>query len=491
MSAHVPIRTNRRRRIGVALIALAAMATGIAPLATSATGVSAAEPSAAAEPVIVNGELSLEVDGTIARPEGVGAMAGPSGRPGFFVIGEVVVHSNDLGIAAKLAERFGGTIVDTVQPAEQQPDDALAITLVRFDPKAVDTSTVLKDLAVIAGDAAHGRHVVSDAATLATLAAAAQARLDGHVVDLNWVADLETIRNRSTTEAPTGPTGYTPDAFTWSQLTDLNVPAAWNLLARAGLLTANSVPVAVVDNGFGPANADRPAGIADGPRLNPLGCGGACPQHGENVASTLVAAPDNAFGGAGTAGPVARAILLDLGGPGTTFAIQAAETRAIAAGARIINMSIGGSVPTISEVLIGGFNGFTAGVRQAGILQFAAAGNAGVDVDAMHCFIVCSEAGLFFPCELAGTVCVGGIVGFPSFVPHPSSNFGSGGVDLTATVELWADFCAFVGPDLVRQQTPRRPCAAPASRHPPWLVSPRCSWPPIPKRAPTRSRRRC
>jgi hypothetical protein len=455
-----PRSLDRRRRVGVAIAALAVAATTVATAVpavaapvgtTSRPGVAVQLPDGSTR-LTVDGPLTITVDPKLVRPDGAGVIVGPDGQPAAFTTGRVVVH--DANTVGQLLETVKGEVLDTVDPSPAGLEDVASVALVRVAPRSVEADAVVDDLTAIAGDAAHGAHRVSDDAALATLAVAAHARRTGLAVDLDWIPSADTVRTSSTTEAPAtappGVGGYSPDAFAWPSLLVIRAPEAWNLLARAGRMTPNSVAVAVLDQGFNPVDADRPAGgFSDAPGLGPgvTATGARVPQHGARVASALSAIPDNSFGGAGAAGPVARPLLFDRGGD--VFSDIGAAVRAATSGARIINMSFSMTVPAVVAPLIAGYDFFTMGLRANGILQFASAGNAGFDVDGLSCALACWESSFVSPCENRGVVCVGGLAGGGSTAPHTSSNFGSGGLDPMATVRLWADFCTFAGPDLL------------------------------------------
>jgi subtilisin family serine protease len=409
---------------------------------------------------IVDERFTVEVDATIHTSVSsvaafgrrvdvaVGGLSGPDGRVGEFTTGELIIHTSEA--AASAAEMLGGQIVATIDPAIAGIS-VPAYHLIAFDPLRLDRRNVAADLAALQPDIAHGAHRVSDDAAMGTLAAAASLARHGIPVALNWLTTNTTIRTRTTTEAPVDVSGFGGDAFRWSPLTTIGVPEAWNVLARAGRLTPGTIPLAIVDSGYSVADADRPAGgISDPPGPSPIGCSaGPCPFHGSDVANTAMAIPDNGFGAAGPAGPVATPILSDRAGV-VLVGDLVAQINAVASGARILNMSFSGEVPAIAAIFMGGYDIFTAAVRAMGVLLVASAGNSGTDVDTIHCFIVCWEATFVFPCENTGVLCVGslGVSGTTvTSIPNAGSNFGSGGLDPAASVDVWASNVSLVGPN--------------------------------------------
>jgi subtilisin family serine protease len=110
-------------------------------------------------------------------------------------------------------------------------------------------------------------------------------------------------------------------------------------------------------------------------------------------------------------------------------------------------MSFSGTIPAAGAAFTGNFDLTALSVQGTGAILVAAAGNAGTDVDALDCFIVCWEGAYNWPCETAGVFCVGGL-GSNSKSRHSSSNFG-GGTNLagSGTVDIWAPWFAVAGVD--------------------------------------------
>jgi serine protease len=454
-------RVNRRALTALAALGVLVPAFGLTPYATASAESSPPNP----EPRAIDPRFSITIDGyEIASVSGydgtpvtVGGLAGPDGRVGRFAVGEAIIATADGNVAARVADSLGGGVVAALDPAKDLPG-LLPLHLVRFDPSAVDVGSVEEDLAALEPEAAHGGHHASSREALGTVAAAARLAREGVSVDLDWVTTPDDIRNFSTAEAPVNPGFASNDAFSNPSLTSIAVPDAWNELQRAGLLNAGTIPVAVVDSGYSAADPDRPVGgFAAAPGTNPIPCSGGfpCPFHGSDVASTLMAVPDNGFGAAGPAGPVATPILEDRASP-LVFGDIAAHMDAVSRGARIINMSFSAQGPAIATAFMLNYNKLTAQTRAAGILQVASAGNDGIDVDDLTCLITCWESTWVFPCENDGVICVGALNNtFNSTTgaftvdtaPAPGSNFGSGGLNPGNSVDIWASNASLAGPN--------------------------------------------
>jgi serine protease len=409
------------------------------------------------EPALVEEPLSFVVDESlepIGGQKGVATVADPHGKRSDFAADELIVVTDDGKTLEGLLERRKGNVLSSFDPAEYGFDELRARHLVRIDTSDVDTERLTSDLESLGVDA-RGGHRVSSREALGLIAVAAAEAVDGMTVGFNWLVQGTTIRTRSTTEAPLDDMSITPaytrDAYQWAHLAngttqDTGIGEAWNLLARANRLPAPGagIRIGILDNGFAPFDPDIPGGsiqLSNGASTIPCFGGVACPFHGSNVTSTAMALVDNSFGAAGSGGPVARAIQLNTGA--SIFTVESGLLNLQSRGARIINMSFGGSIP----YALGGFNpaffDVTAdAVRARGTLLVASAGNAGIDVDTLGCFIACWEAAYNWPCETTGVLCVGGL-NTNSKAPFPSSNFESGRNHAgSGTVDIWAPWFA-------------------------------------------------
>lgn len=460
----VPFTTSSRRRLHAVVAAL----TGALVLAGAITTFSPL-PVVAADEVPVDGtdpgDFSIKVDETI--PPAVvskdssfatATVVGPHGTAADFVSGRLVLMTDDERVVRSVAERLGAEALVVADPREavaqldeQARDDAEKrlgkIWTLTFRPDPALEESAPELLATATGEMARGNYSFSSSDGLATIAQAAALRIEGVPVELDFVMAPDTFRDGVTTEAPTNPGGMVSNSSMWAHLTQIGVPAAWNTLARAGLLNPGSIRVAVLDGGFGLPDVDRaPTAVADPSRPNSVPCSGgsSCPWHGTNVASVLMAQADNGFGSAGPAGPVATPILIDRATVATD--VLAGYFRAVGAGGRIVNMSFGADIPAVAAVFTGSVDATMAITSAGGVLNVAAAGNSSKDIDRRDCFIACWEAETVLPCEAVGVTCVGGVQ-FGTTMPDPGSNWGSGGLNPGRSVDLWASFTALAGPD--------------------------------------------
>ena len=179
-------------------------------------------------------------------------------------------------------------------------------------------------------------------------------------------------------------------------LAPIGVPAAWTRTTGAA-----SVVVAVLDTGIDPSNPEFAGrlvpgynaltnvedGPADfGPTMDDAG-------HGTHVAGTIAAGANNAMGIAGIAPGVSIMPVKVLGadGEGDFGGMVAGMNWALGHGARIISMSLGGTLePAGVAYLQGTFNAAHA----AGAIVIAASGNDGVLLDQ-------------YPCNFIHVICVG------------------------------------------------------------------------------------
>ncbi len=385
-------------------------------------------------------------------------VVGPHGTAADFVSGRLVIMTDDERLVGSIAERLDAKTQLVADPEEAvaqldkdsrpSADEELGrVWTLTFQPDHSLAKSADELLAAAAGDVARGSYSFSSWDGLATMAQAAALRSDGVPVELDFLVEPDTFRDGTTTESPTNPGSMGTNSSMWAHLRQLGVPAAWNTLTRAGLLNTGSIRVAVLDGGFGQPDLDRAStAIADPSNPNPVLCGGggACPWHGANVASVLMAQADNGFGSAGPAGPVATPILIDRAAAFTD--VLAGYFRAVGAGARIVNMSFGADIPAVAAVFTGSVDATMMVANAGGIINVAAAGNAGKDIDRLDCFGFCWEAETVLPCEAAGVTCVGGVQ-FGTNMPHAGSNWGSGGLVPGRSVDLWASFTALAGPD--------------------------------------------
>ena len=178
----------------------------------------------------------------------------------------------------------------------------------------------------------------------------------------------------------------TPDA-------DIDAPEAWAISTGS-----SAVKVAVIDTGIDYTHPDLAANYEGGydfvtPDADPMDDHG----HGTHVSGTIAAAMNNLTGspaeaeGAVGIAPQSRVLaykVCDANGGCSDFAIQQAIARAIADGAKVINMSLGGA--DVSQSL----DAAVQDAWTAGLVVVAGAGNDG-------------STGLFYPAAYDNVVSVG------------------------------------------------------------------------------------
>lgn len=215
---------------------------------------------------------------------------------------------------------------------------------------------------------------------------------------------------------------------------DMHVEQAWDLATDC-----RPAIVAIIDSGVNYTHRDLAAAMWDGaaagyPRHgydfidddgDPLPSDGN--GHGTHVAATIGAAGNNGIGIAGVCWQSSLMAIRSLSNEGgTTASVVAGIEFAIAHGAKIINLSLGGSAfdPLLNTTL--------AHARDAGVLVVAAAGNDGLD----------NDAGVpTYPCafELENIVCVAALD--QAYQLASFSNYGAHSVDVgapgTNTLSAW------------------------------------------------------
>ena len=389
------------------------------------------------------------LDGDTPRP--VASIVAEDGTPAEFVENELILATDDESRLEAFLARWQGEVLAAFDPTGAGLDDLATLHLVRVDARGADTSALAADLRSLDADLG-GAYRVSSRAALGLLTAGAQAAARGLPVGVNWVLRGGDFRGRVSDEAPEGPDGYVDrNAFTWPTHRtgagqDIGVAEAWRALDHRGAFD-NRVKIAILDSGFQP-DADTPGGwlaVSNVPFRDAIGtsnvgfCAGACDWHGTNVVSAAMAVPDNDFGGAGPAGPVAEPILVNT--LPDQFTLIGALGKAGSRGAKIANISGGVPVPLAFAWSVYPFEAATWAFRRAGLLIVAAAGNSGTDVDAGVCLLGgCVEWTWHTPCENRGVICVGGL-DWDSTTRHPASNHGGRDVDIFAPYMQW------VGPD--------------------------------------------
>lgn len=412
-----------------------------------------------------HGTLTLPVDPSLVPaqssigPRSVARMIGESGIAMDFVLGELIVGTDDQGKLDAFVARWGGSVVRSTDRVGDVP----RLHQVKLDPSAADVRTLLDELNANAPDLAGSFRSSSDDAAKLLAVALSEANAKGMTVTPNFVVPPMGIAEGTTNEAPTGDdTLYTPNAFDWPYMKrgnaqDIGVGSAWQIMHRAGVFR-NKVRMLIMDGGF-VQNADMPAArqiFGDWNAPNLMKCGsGDCPWHGTMVASAAMGTIDDGQGGAGPAAPVAELLAVPFESEffALVFTLERIIHATIFGDPRIINMSFSmeldvgwdiavkaaclGTCPSISEAL----GGITATVAATNKLLFASAGNQGKDVDNGGASI---EGSTVIPCELPGVICVGGMA-HDSTRAAGGSNFGTKADD--ASVDIYGPYSTWVGTD--------------------------------------------
>jgi serine protease len=156
--------------------------------------------------------------------------------------------------------------------------------------------------------------------------------------------------------------------------------------------------------------------------------------------------PNNSYGAAGPAGPVASASAIRVSGD--IFNYLGAFIIARLSNARIVNMSFSAGVPFLLSWAVLPIDAFTNLMHGTGQMLFASAGNDGLDVDGEDCAWPfdwpCWERVWYVPCENVGVMCIGAL-NLNSAQKSDTSNYGRNDVVLFGPGSVW------VGPDLQYQ----------------------------------------
>jgi len=162
---------------------------------------------------------------------------------------------------------------------------------------------------------------------------------------------------------------------------DMNLEAAWNVQTDCSTVT-----VAVLDSGVNYNHQDLATNMWNGGAAFPLhgwnfvGAGSNDPMdlngHGTHVAGTIGAVGNNALGVSGVCWKASIMAIrtMDINGSGTTASIVQGIDFAIAHGAKIVNMSLGGTGPFDLA-----YSNAVTRAQNANVLLVVAAGNDGVN----------------------------------------------------------------------------------------------------------------
>jgi serine protease len=373
----------------------------------------------------------------------VAALLGSEGKVMSFVEKELVVSGLDGDALQELLARVDGELVKTIEPFNGG-SDAEAFHLVRIG--AVEGSP--EEIANRIDPAESGPLTFSSNVGMSSFAIALTEAADfGVQVTPNWVLTTAELPDREIAEAPTGdPIGgalYSPNPFDWPYMQqggplDIGTAEAWRALDAHGITTR--VPIMVIDGGFRRAT-DLPADtVMIGNRWdieNPSDCGEEeCPWHGTNVARVLAGRVDNDWEAAGSGGLVVQPYLVQA----PSFDVfQIASllgdiVTGLDAGPDIVNLSGGFWIDQwicdnpFSGPFCWTLEGFFAGVRAAGVLVVASAGNGGDNI---------GGAAFYVPCEASGVLCVGGMQPDSPQIALSSNYSYASSVDIYAPFDVW------------------------------------------------------
>ncbi len=397
---------------------------------------------------------------TILGPGGerpVVALQDDQGRQYDFIGNEVVVVPASQSQLDQFLARRSGVVV-----ADRQEEGAERTVVVRLDPTGFPLDRLVEDAERARVPGEH-RFSSEDAARFMALVLRERAtglRVASDGLHLPAQAVMLTALDANSRDA------IVQDHFD-GPVSGGNVTQAWQYLAGLRLDgPLPRVPVAIIDGGFhldavggsipdASGNSDLPAqplqwdfvndsAVITGSNAARCTGGAACPWHGHGAASVATATLGNGAYAAGTGGMVADAILLNV--DLSASQVKAALDRARGLGARVINMSFGGSCGTwcsLDRDIAGYYNAFERAF-DADILLIASAGNNNENV--------VSED--IQPCTIDGVLCVGALGSEDENGFHvwdnrrwSDSNHGSG-VGIYAPSTIWAWYGDGVTPDL-------------------------------------------
>lgn len=397
----------------------------------------------------------FRIDPNIPRP--VATVTDQFGNQADFAENELCIATDDDALLNDILNRWQGEVISTFDPDDYGVNGLSKQYLVRINTSLADIDK-LKDDLLLLKPGSTGDIRVSSRSGLGLLAAGADEAVKGVSIGINWVGQLASMfRDDSSVEAPygtnVGSTIYDPNAFTWpthsaGSVQDIGVAEAWKLLETAGKLN-NTVRIADLDIGFQEPDEDYPNGwdatsmVSSVPSYGTPAPYKGKEWHGTMSLSAMAAYPDNNFGSAGPAGPIAFPIMITMSP--FNFAKVSALGRAKQMGARIVNMNYSVIVSGAFDWSLNSFEKATAAFRDSGILLVAPAGNNGrnVDISSIYIddfgFVRDYETAWFTPCENVGVICVGGLK-WDSQRWHPDSNYGA------LSVDIFAPFTQLIGP---------------------------------------------
>lgn len=385
-----------------------------------------------------------------------------------FVENELIYVSDDNAAVDAFAKRWGGTVVRHIVPRDSGLN-APSQHLIRIDAKRGDAKKMISDLKRL-NPGRSGKLILSSDAGMALIAIASHEAAQGNPVAINFIMNSSGYGDKQLVEGmPPAPGSASPalgsESFSrnpndWSYFKrgpgtqNIGVGDAWRALDQIGhLKNKGVVKVAIIDGGF-LVNEDNPDNFtintnsvwASGnpSHSNEETCAGGstCDWHGTNVVGTLMGVPNNNYGAAGPAGPIATGVAIYRSGD--IFNYLSSFIVARLSNARIVNMSFHAAIPFLLSWSALPVDAFTILMHSTGQMLFASAGNEGVDVDGEDCAWPfdwpCWERVWYVPCENGGVMCIGALT-LNSDQKLGQSNYGNEDVDLFGPGAVW------VGPD--------------------------------------------
>ncbi len=451
----------RRPILGIFALSLSLAFAGC----SSDSSTDAQQPKDPGPSTAVTIDKSVLVDSAVIPPfedggpeRHVATMTSPGGNVMQFYENELVVAAKSKADVDALVARYEGKILETLDLSDAGDDSGFTFYAVQIKSEKADIAGM--DSALQEAGSTPEELKISSAAALGTLAAFVTESKRGLSVFPNFVMQHDSIPDRETTEAPAAgtdakhhPGDYSPNPFAWPYMKrggalDIGVAEAWRVLEANGKL-GNEVRVLVMDAGF--KNDDLPESVElvgstrfDVPNEGKCGNGtSACPWHGTGSARTVAGRVDNSRGAAGSGGPVVKPLLLQ--SPREDFFDIIRYIGGLVSGvgrAQIISMSASTTVDQWVCDTSGFFLGeagvcsfphrIGAAIRAANILWVSSAGNDNArDLD---------SGDFTIPCEMAGTVCVGGLQWDQPRVHSGStraSRRADGAIDIYAPFEVW------------------------------------------------------
>ncbi len=334
-------------------------------------------------------------------PRPVAALNDGNGTKIDFVENELIYTSDDTAAVDAFAKRWGGTVVRHII-ARDSGVSAPGQHLVRINASNGDMRQMVADLKKM-NPGRSGKLNFSSDAGLALIAIASHEAAAGNPVGINFLLPSTGYSDKNLIEGMPPPGGSASPALgsetfnrnpnNWSYFVrgpgtqNIGVGDAWRALDQVGRLkNPGVVRVAVIDGGFLP-NDDDPSNFEidtnsiwaqDPNHKNDQSCtnGLACDWHGTNVVGTLMGVPNNNYGAAGPAGPIASAFAIR--SSGDVFNYLGTFVKARWTNSRIVNMSFSGGVPFLLSWAALPIDALTILMHNTGQLLVASSGNDGL-----------------------------------------------------------------------------------------------------------------